>query len=204
MTWFPVGLLAAVPLSAACTIALSPADVVGDGRVAGAVTLAAPAPAAGLIITLTSSTPSAQVSSQVLVQSGQSTAAFTVSTSPVIDPTQATITAAAGVCAASAAVTVHPAVLAGLSLSDTTSRGNTGLRGDVTLTGPAPSTGAIVKLWTSDLLVTVPAFVSIPAGETSASFTLAPGKSLSRNSVAVSAIYGASVQTALLNVLPGI
>jgi len=72
------------------------------------------------------------------------------------------------------------------------------------LTGPAPSTGAIVSLQSSDLLVTVPAFVTIPPGETTATFALVTGQAVSRNAVAVTATYGASVQSALLNVLPGI
>jgi hypothetical protein len=203
-SWLPVGLLAVIPLSAACTIELSPAAVVGDGTVTGALKVFAPAPPAGLVVALSSSNPSAQVSPHVTIPAGQSTAAFAIATSPVSTSTRAVITAANADCSATAGITVHPAVLAGLSLSDTTSTGNAGLSGAVTLNGPAPSSGAIVKLQSSDLLVTVPAFVKIPAGETSASFALATGQSLRRNSVAVTATYGASVQTALLNVLPGI
>jgi hypothetical protein len=133
-----------------------------------------------------------------------STAAFIISTSPVASSTKALITAVAGSCTASAGVTVHPALLAALSLSDTISRANSGLRGAITLTGPAPSSGATVQLQSSDLLVTVPEFVTVPAGQTSVSFPLYTGVPHSRNSVAVTATYGASVQSALLNVLPGI
>jgi hypothetical protein len=189
---------------AACSIELSPAAVVGDGTVTGAIKVSTPAPPAGLDIALSSSNPSARVAAHVIIPAGHSSGAFAISTSPVADATRADITAASGPCTAAATVIVHPAVLSALSLSDTISTGNAGLRGAVILNGPAPSTGAIVKLQSSDLLVTVPEFVTIPAGETSASFALATGQSLSRNSVAVTATYGASVQTALLNVLPGI
>jgi hypothetical protein len=203
-SWLPIGLFAVIPLSAACSIELSPAAVVGDTAVTGAVKVFAPAPSAGLVIALSSSNPNARVLPQLTIAPGQSSAAFTVSTSPVSSSTRAVITAANADCSAAVGITVHPAVLAGLLLSETNSTGNADLSGAVTLNGPAPSTGAVVKLQSSDLLVTVPAFVTIPAGQNSASFALATGQSLSRNSVAVTATYGASVQTALLNVLPGI
>jgi len=169
----------------------------------GSVKLAQPAPATGLTFTLVSSTPSAQVSAHVTVPPGESKVLFTISTKPVAASTNAVITVA-GPCVATAGVTVYPASLSELSLSETTSRANAGLRGAVTLTGPAPSTGAVVQLQSSDFLVTVPQFVTIPAGEVTASFPLITGVPHSRNSVAVTATYGASVQTALLNVLPGI
>jgi hypothetical protein len=203
-SWLPAGLFAVIPLSAACSIELSPATVVGDTAVTGTIKVLTPAPSAGLVIALSSSNPNARVLPQVTVPPGQSIAAFTISTSPVSTSTRAVITAANADCSAAAGITVHPAVLAGLLLSDTTSVGNADLSGAVTLNGPAPSTGAVVKLQSTDVLVTVPAYVTIPAGQTSASFALATGQSLSRNSVAVTATYGASVQTALLNVLPGI
>jgi hypothetical protein len=62
----------------------------------------------------------------------------------------------------------------------------------------------VVQLQSSDLLVTVPEYVTVPAGESSVSFPLYTGVPQSRNTVAVTATYGASVQSALLNVLPGI
>jgi hypothetical protein len=46
--------------------------------------------------------------------------------------------------------------------------------------------------------------VTIRPGEVSATFPLCTGVAMSRNSVAVTATYGGAVQTALLNVLPGI
>jgi len=95
-------------------------------------------------------------------------------------------------------------MLAGVSLADVACTGNSGLRGAIILNGPAPATGAVVALQSSDLLVTVPAFVTIAPGQTSADFALSTGQAHSRNAVAVTASYGASMQTALLNVLPGI
>jgi hypothetical protein len=197
-------LLAVLPLPAACTIELSPAAVIGDNTVSGTIRLAEPAPSTGVVIILNSSTPAAQPASQVVIQPGQSTVAFTISTSPVAGRTHAVISASARQCAASAGVTVHPAALAAVALSGDICEANATLRGAILLNGPAPSTGAVVSLQSSDIRVTVPAFVTIPPGETSASFALAAGQALSRNAVAVTATYGASVQTALLNVLPGI
>jgi hypothetical protein len=203
-SWLPAGILTVIPLSAACTVELLPGVVVGNDSVNGAVKLAVPAPATGIVITLSSSTSSAQVPSQVTVRPGESTAGFAVTTSAVSAGTNGVITAAGEACAAAAGITVHPPAISGFTLSDNNSRANACLTGNVTLNGPAPLNGATVELRSSDLLVRVPAFVTIPAGETSAQFALATGQSLSRSSVAVTATYGASVQTALLSVLPGI
>jgi hypothetical protein len=196
--------MVALPLSATCTIELTPAAVIGDTAVSGTLKLSEPAPSSGLIIRLNSSAPAAHTESQVSIPAGHSTAAFTISTSPVAASTHAVISAASGQCSSSAGVTVYPAMLTEVSLAEVACTSNSGLRGAIMLNGPAPSTGAVVTLQSSDLLVTVPAYVTIPPGQSSAEFALSTGQVLSRNAVAVTATYGASAQTALLNVLPGI
>jgi hypothetical protein len=202
--WLPIGIIAALPLSAACTIELSPAAVIGDTAVSATLRLSEPAPSSGLIVRLDSSAWAVRTESQLTIPGGHSTVAFTISTSPVAANTHAVISVAAGQCNSSAGVTVYPPILAGVSLADVACSANSGLRGAIMLNGPAPATGAVVTLQSSDLRVIVPAYVTIPPGHSTAEFSLSTGQVLSRNAVAVTATYGASAQTALLNVLPGI
>lgn len=75
------------------SVSLNQSIVAGGNQVTGVVTLTAPAPANGAIITLKSSDAHAQVPQIVSVMPGQTTAIFTVATAPVTSITTATITA---------------------------------------------------------------------------------------------------------------
>lgn len=186
------------------TVSLAANAVTGGGSLTGAVVLSGPAPSSGLAIKLSSSHPNAEIAGSVTAEPGQTSAAFHISTAPVAVTTAATITAAAGSCSANTAIMVHPAVLTGMDLSANAARGNTSLTGTVTLNGPAPAGGAVLKLQSSDPLVNMPASVTILAAETSASFPITTSLALAPGSVALTATYGASVQSALLTLLPGI
>jgi hypothetical protein len=72
------------------------------------------------------------------------------------------------------------------------------------LSGPAPAGGATVNLSVNNPLVSVPATVTVPAGQTSATFavTTNPLLSLVDILVSVSASYGGSNQTAPLTLKP--
>ncbi len=102
-----IGLLA-VGLFGACTSARAqnPAEVknvscsavtlVSPGALSCSVTLSAPAPAGGLTVQLTSSSPALEVPSSILVEAGKSSAVFSAAGSPVSAEESATVTALAG------------------------------------------------------------------------------------------------------------
>jgi len=200
--------LKAPPAACVSAIGLTASSVTGGSAVNGAIMLTAPAPAPGVSITLSSSSPNAQITTRITVKPGDTATAFSISTLPVTSPANAAITAIAAGCSgntrANVSLGIDPPALAAISLSAASARGNSSLTGTVTLTGPSASEGGVITLQASDLLVSMPAFVTIPAGQTSASFTVNAGLSLSRSSVAITASYGGAIQTALLNVLPGI
>jgi len=203
----PTGTITPPPVLACISgIGLSASSVIGGSDVNGTVMLTGPASSGGVNITLTSSSTSAEVTTNITAPPGASSANFSISTSPVTSATNAVITTSAAGCLvnANASVNIQPAVLVGLTLSANSARGNSSLNGTVTLNGPGPSGGAVITLHSSDLLVSTPASVTIPAGQTSASFTVNAGLSLSQNSVAITARYGGTIQTALLSILPGI
>lgn len=202
----PVVAASATETKSACVaaIGLSSVAVTGGSGVSGTVMLSAPAPPEGLSIRLASGHPTARVAEVVTAQPGQAYAEFIISTLPVASILAVPITAIAGACSVSTPVMVHPPVLVSVALSAVASRGNASLTGMTTLSGPAPTGGVVVKLQSSDPIVTVPVEVTIPAGETGVSFAVRIGASISLNSVAITASYGQSVENALLSVAPGI
>ena len=74
--------------------------------------------------------------------------------------------------------------------------------GTVTLSGPAPSGGAVVSLSSSNPSVaSVPASVTVPAGATSATFTVHTSIIVVSTSVTISGSYNGTTQSASLTVL---
>lgn len=91
--------------------------------------------------------------------------------------------------------------LSALSLSPGTVKGGASSQGTVTLTGPAPATGVRVNLASSNTAVsTVPSGITVPAGATSAVFTVQTKRVRSNTSVTISATAGNVTKTATLTV----
>ena len=74
------------------------------------------------------------------------------------------------------------------------------MNGTVTLSGPAPTGGAVVSLSGSDAVVTVPASATVPAGSTSATFTIATRAVGGTISATISGSYGGVSMSAVLSV----
>jgi uncharacterized protein (TIGR03790 family) len=168
---FPGGLSPFNPPLPQYSLALSSRYVLNGGTSTGAVTLANPAPTGGLLVNLTSSTPSlATVPASVNVPAGSTTAPFTIttaSTPPVTSDTAVRITAS-GV--GQNALTVSP-LLGGIFLSPAVIIGGAPANGLILLNGNAPSGGTSVSL-TSSSTLTAPATVTVPAGQSQAGFTI--------------------------------
>jgi Big-like domain-containing protein/VCBS repeat protein len=89
------------------TFTLSTSSVTGGTSVTGTVTLDAPAPAGGAVVTLSSNSPSATVPPTFTIASGTS-GTFTVSTTAVTSPVQVTITVSYDGSSATATLTINP------------------------------------------------------------------------------------------------
>ncbi len=170
---------AAPPAPALSSLTLNPASVVGGMQSStGTVTLSGPAPTGGAQVALSSSNPgAASVPSSVIVPAGATSTTFTVSTSAVIASSTVTISATYGGATRSASLTVTPPAaptLSSLTLNPTSVRGGMqSSTGTVTLSGPAPTGGAQVALSSSNPgAASVPSSVIVPAGATSATFTV--------------------------------
>src|SRR5581483_2260848 len=153
---------------------LNPTSVLGSNSSLGTVTLNAPAPAGGAVVTLSSSnTAAATVPASVTVAANAIAATFTVNTSPVANDTPVTISATYGSANQTAVLTVTASQVASVSLNPVSVTGGSVPTGTVTLSGPAPPSGAIVTLSSNNRAVaSVPASVTVAASATTAAFTV--------------------------------
>jgi hypothetical protein len=167
------------------------------GTAQGTVALAA-ASAAAATVTLSSSNPAvATVQSPITVAAGASTASFTVTG---IGAGTASVTATLnGSTGQSSAVTVASVALATISLSASTVVGGDGVTGTVGLSAPAPVGGAIVTLTAGDAL-TVPPSVTVLAGATTATFSVATRLVGGTIASTVTGSYGGASMSAALSV----
>ena len=194
------------PLPTLSSLTLNPTSVIGGAQSStGTVTLSAPAPAGGAQIVLSSSnTGAASVPSSVTVAAGATSATFTTSTSAVAASTSVTISAAYGGVTQTASLTLTPSqgpTLSSLTLSPSSVTGGNSSTGTVTLNGPALAGGVQVTLSSSNTgVATVPSSVTVPAGSTSATFTVNTSTVLFSTSVTISASYGAVSKSATLRV----
>ncbi len=194
----PLGSIA--PMS----VALSPGGVCGTGSSTGTVTLNGPAPAGGLIVTLTSSDASVAVPGSVTVAAGATTAIFSVATSIVAQDTPVTITATANNTSQTGTLTVQAVTLQPFNLSVATVTGGRQLSASVNLSCPAPPGGSTITL-TSDnpTVVSVPDSVTVPTGSTVGTFAVSTITVASAVTVKVTAAYNNQTRNVPLTVQPG-
>ncbi len=188
------------------SVVLSPSSVFGGGSSVGTVTLAASAPQDGAVISLSSSNPAvASVPNSVTVQGGAVTAGFTVTSGAVSQATSVTITATyAG--ASQAAVLMITPVLSSLTFTPAAVMAGGSSVGMVLLSGAAPAGGVVVVISSSSSSVAaVPNSVTVPAGATSATFTVTTNSVSQSTNVTITASYdGINVAATLpVNVVGG-
>jgi len=189
---------------AVAAVSASPSSVVGGGGATGTVSLSASAPAGGASVLLSSASSAVTVPAAVTVAQGMTSATFGIATSAVTMPTSTTISASYGGVTKATTFTVTPAsapALASVALTSTSIVGGTSTTGRATLTAPAGSGGAVVTLRSSNpTLVGVPASVVVPAGATSATFTVTTTVTKRNATAAVYATYASVTKTASLTV----
>ena len=214
----PLALLAATLLAAFATIhcgsptqpttttltisgvALNLTVIAAGNTVQGTVSLATPAPAGGDSISLSSSnTTVATVQTPLTVQSGASSATFTVT---AIAAGTVTITATLNGTSQSPTLTVTaPVALSSIAISASSVVGGHPVVGTATLSGAAPAGGAMVSLSAGDP-VTVPTTVTVPAGSTSATFTIETRAVAGMLTSTITGVYGGASQSVVLSVTP--
>lgn len=193
-------------------LSISPTRVMAGESATGTVTLDGPAPAGGAEVTVESRwTSMAWSPASVTVPAGATAASFPISTSASVpQDTVVDFSASYGGVAKLASLTVaKPApppsspVLQSLTASPLTFPGGCKTSvGKVTLTAPAPAGGAWVQIVDQHPVATMPSGVTVPAGATSATFTIAGPVVTSTVSGTVSASAGGVTKTLTIKVRP--
>jgi hypothetical protein len=187
---------------AAQSLTISPVDITGGTSTTGTVRLSAAAPSGGAVVTLSkafsngsSGTVPVTIPASVTVPSGQTAASFTIASSSVTSTTHVRVSASYGGATVNADMTLFPAL--GQVSFPGNIPGGTPATGTVLLGAAAPSGGALVTLSSANpSVLSVPASVTVSAGQTTATFTANSAPVAATTGVVVSASYaGTTVST---------
>jgi hypothetical protein len=186
---------------------INPTSTTAGGSVRGVVGLVTPAPPGGATITLSSNNPAAQVPASVNIAAGNSATTFTVATSAVGSFTSATITGSSGASTREAFLDIFPDPNAGPQLASvisgvTSATGGSNVTATVTLTGAAPSGGASITMATSSTKAQAPPIVTVPAGQTSATFTMTTSTVTQNTVITVTGTFGNGSKSGSFTLVP--
>ncbi len=158
------------------SLTLNPTTIGDDQTSTATITLNLAAPAGGWLVHVSDEYPaSVSVPATVTVPAGATSATFPITSKQFSNTFLCGIYTTDGVSGANATLTLVGDSLSGLSLNPTTVGGNLTSTGTVSLTSSAPAGG-----WTVNLSVqfaqsvSVPATLVVPAGASSATFTITP------------------------------
>jgi hypothetical protein len=184
------------------SISLEPGSIKGSLSTSGRVTLTAPAPGGGTIVTLTSETPGlASVPGTVLVPAGESSASFRVTTRPVQGTSMVTLSASLAQETRQAYLMIVSISLASVAVRPGAVMGGTPSTGTILLSGPAPPGGAMVTLTSANpAAAVVPGSVIVPEGATKATFPVTSSAVTQDQSMLLFATYAGVTQTTRLTV----
>ncbi|WP_025229134.1 beta strand repeat-containing protein [Fimbriimonas ginsengisoli] len=185
-------------------LSLNPASVSGGQSVTGTVTSARPAGAGGLVVALSSSNTAVAnpAVATVTIPAGQTTATFTVNTFSVDANTNVTITASlgAGTTPATAVLEVRSIGVLSVAFNKASVTGGQTVSVTITLDAPAKAGGTSVNISVvNNQFVAIPAAITVPAGQTTYTFTLTTRRvSRDQRTTLIASAAGASAQASLL------
>ena len=184
------------------SLALTPASVAGGQTVNATLTLNLPAPSGGLVVALAASDPALTFpnGATLTFAAGTTTQKFTLRAGSVTAAKSATLTATYLAEMLAASVYLNPAGVQVQSVAVTPGSvvGGNVATGVVTLNGPAPTGGSLVALTSSDAATaTLSASILVPAGQTSAAFTIKTMPVATMKSLLISATLGLTQITTL-------
>lgn len=174
---------------------------IGGQSALGTVTLAQAAPIGGATFLLYSNNAAATVPTSVTVLAGATSANFNITTTAVAANAKPTINARYDGLNLQTNFDLAAPLIQSVSATPQVQYGGLTSTGTVTLTGPAPTGGKVVTLSSSNTArVTVPASVTVLAGQTSANFTITNIPTLANASSVISATTGAVTKTVFVAV----
>jgi hypothetical protein len=181
------------------TLDLAPTTVVGGVQNStGTITLSAPAPTGGLPVQVTSSNPTfASVPGVVTVPEGLMTVDFTITTAVTQIDRFINITAIASPAVQDVKVlTVLTPQFLSFVINPNAVTGPDGAVGTVTISAVAPAGGLVVDISDDSTAASSPSSVTIPAGQSSASFNITTTAVTVDTTVTFTATIGSDILTA--------
>ncbi|PWU05566.1 MAG: hypothetical protein C5B51_14165 [Terriglobia bacterium] len=202
---FPSGKPPFQPPQPVNSFQLSPRELVGGKRSTATIRLSAPAPAGGLIFTLTGTAGSAAtIPTSVTVPGGATTATFNATTTAVTASQTPVITASSPSLTLRNTLVIDP-LLASLVPSTTTASAGLPITATVVLNGQAPAGGAVVTLATDNPNAAIPPpSVTVPAGAVMATFTISTRIVTTATTANITGSYGGATVGFSLSVVPAL
>lgn len=194
-----------IDASALIGFTIAPTSVEGGASATGTITLGTPAQSGGAVVNISVAPNNGIVNppAQVVIPQGATTTTFQIPTESLLSTQVFNITATRGGTPITRSLTVTPSTLI-LDITPSTIPGGSIAVGTVTTSSAAPVGGFSVGLSSSnESVLTVPDFVIIPQGETSATFAVNTVAVGSDQDVDVTATLGTSSQTVTVVVTPG-
>jgi hypothetical protein len=183
------------------SLSLSPKAVISGRAVTGTVHLDRTAFPESVRVGLSTDNAAARVSASVTVPVGASSATFEVTTLGVAADTAVEVRAAGGGGSATASFMIIPPGLKALTLGATQVAGGRSFSATVSLTGPAPDGGFNVAL-SDEGRANAPSSVSVPGGQTQATFTVTTTNVRAPETSTITAGEGTTAKTATITLLP--
>ncbi|HEX2118148.1 MAG TPA: Ig-like domain-containing protein [Acidimicrobiales bacterium] len=193
------------PALALDQVTVSPTSVVGGtANATGTVKLNGAATGAFTVALASNDTSAATVPASVSVSSGAQTATFAVTTKAVPATRSVTITATANGVSRTATLTVNPSPVPGVaSVAVSPTRLNAGEPATGTVTTDGTATASVTVSLASNLpsVASVPASVTVPAGQSSATFGIGTAPVPVDSRATITATSGGISRTATVTVL---
>jgi hypothetical protein len=179
-----------------------PSEVLGGESSTGTVYLDGTAPAGGVAVSLSISSADASIPTSVEIPAGANSATFPISTVAVPKNQNITLAAKLGAVTKTFTLTIDRPALLSVTLSTNSVQGGQSCIGTVTIGSVAPVGGLVISLNSNIPAATVPATVTIPAGQTSATFTVQTTAVPSTTGATIFAALGNSLKSAVLAINP--
>jgi hypothetical protein len=186
------------------SLTISPSTITGGGQPQLTVMLNGNAPSGGIVVNLSSNSPTASPPSSVTVQAGSPSAVLNIPTSAVNSNTNVTITASYNGASLQAQVTLTPQIApASLSLNPTTTGSSSCCSsGTVTIASAAPSDTEIFLSISNPSVASVPTAVMVPQGSTTGGFNVQTTVVSANTNVTITATGAGVSKSAVLTIVP--
>lgn len=182
------------------SLVLNPNRIKSGSGTTGTVTISSPAGPGGQAVVLSVNGSIVFMPPTVVVPAASTVASFPITTSAIDTTVTVNVIAAIGSSKRIAALTLDPCPIRAFAVFPATIPGGISVNGQVVLRSAAPAGGATIALGDNSTATAPPASVYIPAGATTASFTVLTAVVASNVISTLTATYDGSTRTTQMTV----